>query len=338
VLLHPADDLDLDVTLRRGRIAIANFNDRPAKVRVRFANPSNVKKSVVWDLTLLEKGTEMIVNYWGGVVPGEAYSPKKDQSNRIGPFAAVWAVVKSGTVEFKYDLQPVQKLSAPPDGPIVTWESFRGALDFLPVKGVPTWLQPIPAVPEGLKFDTKTRTAVLAALENLASFLSGPNVDTGLVNAMKTNDTQQRRLVIRSAGAMDDLPRILEALSDKEMEVRQVAMETLRFWIGAAKDNDRKLFDELQPRLNETDSEIFMTLLYPFTPDQETDAARQDLLVRYLTHGKVEIRVLAHDHLIRMFPSGRSIAYNPTAPLAQVQAAANQWEAEIKKVRQQGGK
>jgi hypothetical protein len=329
VTLHPSQEFDLDVTLAKGRITVLNNKDQPLKMRLRFANPGKPEKNEIWDITLLERGTEVLLNLWGALPPGKQFYVKKDDVRRIPPNEFVLLLVMSGSIDFKLDLQAPFKMQPPPTDPLLQWDSQTGKLRPFPWPSVPFWAQPLPPSSKDFPIDVKTRQDVLAALENLARDLSGPNLETGFVAASKSTDTQQRRLVVRSRGAMGDVPGVIQALSDKLPEARHAAIETMRAFISAGRDNDYELFEQLQQTLDPASAETAMTLLHRPVPDENF----QDVLVKYLTHNKVEIRELAHDLLILLFPAGREIGYNSTAPLAQVQAAALKWDELVKKSR-----
>jgi len=328
VTLHPSDKFDLDLTLARGRIAMANSKSEPAKVRLRFANPANPQKGEVWDITLVEKGTEVIVNRAGFFLPGEPFYPNKEEPRRLGPIARVDLLVHSGTADLKLDLETPEKLAPPPAGPILVWESRMSRPILYKSEPMPAWVQPLPPLPKDA--DAKPRAAVQAALSSLNIDLSGQAIDTGLVKASASNDLQKRRLVVRCAGAMDDLPRVIDALEDKELEVRRAAIQTLRIWIGASRDNDYTLFQQLQPTYNPDDAQIIMSLLHRWTPEEDASSRLRDMLVNYLTHKKAAIRELAHVYLLNLpglFQPGSKIGYNALGP--DVGQRAKEWQKLI---------
>jgi hypothetical protein len=335
VVLHPSDQFDLDLTLQRGRIVLANPKDAPVKVRLRFANPSNPKSGEVWDMVLVEKGTEVLVNLLGLFPPGELFYRDKANTRRLGPMALAVVLVQSGVVNLTMDMHPVDKLVPPPAGPVLLWDSRSGQQKAFSADAVPPWASANPPVPPGI--DPKTRSAVLKALDSLNMDLSGLAVDSGLKKAMDSNEIQKSRLAVRCAGAIDDLQRVIDALVHKDIDVRRAAIETLRMWIAKDRDNDYKLFDELQTTYNPNDAENIMTLLHYFSHEQAADPATQMLLVDYLQHKKVAIRELAHDHLLILFPEGKKIGYNATAPKDQVSSAAKQWQMLVMQGKKQSG-
>jgi hypothetical protein len=326
VVLHPSDQVDLDFTLERGRVALTNPKDNPLKVRLRFANPANPEKGEAWEIILVEKNTEVIANLAGAMPVGELFFPAKTNPQRKGPLAVLVLVVTSGSASVKIDFQTIDKLTPPPEGPMLAWLSKEGVVKTFPQDALPPWTQEKPPLPKG--FEAKQRITVMGALSPLSTELSGSAVDTGLLNALKpSNDVQVRRLAVRAAGAMDDLQRVIDLLQDKDLDVRRAAVETLRIWIAGGWDHDYKLFDTLQTIYTRPESEIIMSLLHYYSPDQDRDPALHAALCQYLVHKKVAIRELAHDYLLRIRPDGIKIGYSAVAPEADVRQRAAVWQA-----------
>ncbi len=325
VIPHPPGKFDADLTLDRGRIVLANTKDQALMIRLRFDNPSNPGKGEVWDITL-DKGAEITIVRWGGLPPGEQFY-RKDSPRRQGPAATVAVLVVVGSARVKLDLQPADELLPPPNGKLLVWDSLIGRPTFRDAPGMPLWVQPLPPLPDAEP--KKVRDAVLAALGNLSIDLSGQSVEAGLLKAMASNDIHERREAVRCAAAMDDLGRVIDALIDKDLEVRLVAVESLRHWIGAGRGNVYKLFAALQPNYSEDEAEIILTLLHRWSPSQDADPQIRSLLVSYLTHRKVAIRELAHDYLLGlpdMLQPGLKIGYNALAPEDQLRQRALEWQ------------
>jgi hypothetical protein len=327
VTLHPSSQVDLDFTLERGRIILFNPKEQPLTVRLRFANPTNPAKSQIWDITLETKGTEVVANLCGIFPAGELFYPKRDNPERKGPVAVMVLLVTNGAAHVKADLQPPIALAPPPEGVILTWFSAVG--EIVQNKGaqgaeIPRWaIDPAPPLPKD--FPTKPRADVKNALGVLNGDLTNTPVDRGLLKAMQSSDIALQRLAVRSAGALDDLPRVIDALDHKEIDVRRAAIETLRLWNASAVGNDYRLFDQLKTTYSEQDASLLMSLLHTYSPQQESDPNFGDVMVRYLVHKKVAIRELAHDYLLRLYPAGAQINYSATAPEPVLQQGAKLW-------------
>ena len=123
--LHMDPQFDLDLTLLRGRIALKSGKAQ-ANVRLRFHNPADVTKGESWKITLLEKGTEVIVNLAGIMLPGEPFYPDKENPRRTGPIAVALLLVHTGSATVGPESQPGEKLVPPPAGPLLLWDSRGG--------------------------------------------------------------------------------------------------------------------------------------------------------------------------------------------------------------------
>ena len=171
--LHMDPQFDLDLTLLRGRIAL-KIGKAQANVRLRFHNPADVTKGESWKITLLEKGTEVIVNLAGIMLPGEPFYPDKENPRRTGPIAVALLLVHTGSATVGPESQPGEKLVPPPAGPLLLWDS-RGGQKSLKLDAMPPWVQPLPPIPkEGdTKALTVARESILAAMESLNADLTG---------------------------------------------------------------------------------------------------------------------------------------------------------------------
>src|SRR5262249_17760165 len=63
VRLQPSPDVDLELTLERGRVLVANRKAQgPARVRVHFNEEKPKPKPETWEITLAEPGTEVALD------------------------------------------------------------------------------------------------------------------------------------------------------------------------------------------------------------------------------------------------------------------------------------
>ena len=70
-------------------------------------------------------------------------------------------------------------------------------------------------------------------------------------------------------------------------------------------------------------------LLYGFTPEEKREPATYEVLVGSLNHSRPAVRQLAHWHLVRLVPDGKTIPFNALAPDAELQRAQDQWRALV---------
>src|SRR5262249_11316351 len=102
VTLHENKDLDVDLTLHRGRIVVTNLRgDDPLRVRLRFNNPTESDTLEPADLPLEEKGTEGLVDRGSYFAAYEPYYKDKTHPNRVGPTSGMGFIVMSGHMAVK---------------------------------------------------------------------------------------------------------------------------------------------------------------------------------------------------------------------------------------------
>jgi hypothetical protein len=326
VVLHPSTQVALDVTLKRGRIAVTNPTDKPLKMRLRFHNPGEPDKGEVWEV-VLDKDSEVFFNRSGVFFDGEPFYPNSKSTNRVGPMGVMLFVVTSGQVSLKAsDGHKYDKLVAPPDGPLIVWTSKDGLLDPpQKLKSTPPWTSTAP--PPLPNVDAKLRAAVNKALSDLSVDLAAKDIDKVLLKTLeKPGDLQKRRLAVRCAGAIDDFERVIDTFKDKDKEVRWTAIETLSVWITHERDNDYRLFEALQLTHGPFESKTIMELLHGFSREQFGDPATYKQLIDYLTDKHIAIREIAYWHLWHMVPAGQGIPYNATDNETLLRRAARDWQ------------
>jgi hypothetical protein len=330
VIVHPSTQVALDVTLKRGRIAVTNPTDRPLKVRLRFHNPAEPDNGEVWEV-VLDKDSEAIFNRSGLFFEGEPFYAKSKSPNRVGPMGLMWFVVTSGQAGLKAsEGHKFDKLLAPPDGPVLVWTSKHGLLDPPKVKpkGLPDWANTKP--PPLPNVDAKLRALVNKALSDLSMDLAATGIDKVLLSTLTSaGDPQKRRLAVRCAGAVDDLERVIDTFKDKDKDVRWTAIETLSVWITHERDNDYRLYEALQLTHGPFESQTIMELLHGFPREQLGDPATWQQMITYLTDKDVAIREIAYWNLWHLVPLGREIPYDAAASEMQLRQAAKAWQILI---------
>ena len=76
-------------------------------------------------------------------------------------------------------------------------------------------------------------------------------------------------------------------------------------------------------------AQTIVHLLIGFDDEERARPATYAMLLSELEHAKPMIRSLAHWHLVRLAPEGKSIAYDPSLVPAQSQAAIAAWRLLI---------
>jgi hypothetical protein len=123
---------------------------------------------------------------------------------------------------------------------------------------------------------------------------------------------------------------LVGALADKRGDVRDQAVLVLRNWLGRRPGQADKLFAELT-RDGYSRIQAGTVLFLLFGPDEKQLAqpAAYDILIAMLGSEKTAVRELAHWHLVRQVPAGKSIAYDPAGPAEARQEAQASWRRLI---------
>jgi hypothetical protein len=239
VELHHHGVLDLDLTLRRGRILLANtHSDRPARVRVRFENTTDPESKEMWDLTLEEKDTEVLIDCFGFFDPdkpfhasarnrdlrneegyvyvaaGKPFQDDRKNRDRTSPVTQIGLTVLNGSVRLRMD-SVTHALKAPPGPARMVWNSERGPAGPLPLQKLEDWTRPNPPLPKGLPKEVADLRGELHRAANQLSLDLFGTPELGILKALNSAEPTRRKLAVRACGALDILPRMVDALTDK---------------------------------------------------------------------------------------------------------------------------
>jgi hypothetical protein len=141
----------------------------------------------------------------------------------------------------------------------------------------------------------------------------------------------ERTAAVNAMGALDDVHGLFVTLaSSPHADTRDHAVLALRNWLGRAPGQTAKLDAGLKKAgYTDVEARTLLHLLYGFTPDEKREPATYDLLLTSLKHSRPAVRQLAHWHLIRLVPEGKTIAFEPLAPEAEQQRNYDQWRQLI---------
>jgi hypothetical protein len=362
ITMHKHDELDLDLTLHRGRILVTNRQKTPAQIRLRFHNTTEPDQHEVWDLLLKDKGAEVFIERTTAIPLGEPFylKPKKP-GERKGPATAVHVVVREGTVELRRN-QATYHLRKPPGDARFYWVSTTGVgkekLEQLPDYASDKFDMPEPKFPADMKPEMKkqildyhkkfleTRQKMKEARKKLTTdLLASPDkieaVLKSLMKAKKPDEYAERILAVRCYGAVDRVDRLVDELANKDfIDVRRTAVDTLRRWLSYEWDNDHVVYQVL------TDQALYMSLeaadlirmLHGFSATEAlaSPPVIYDALIGRLNDDKLALRELAglalYVELPRYFsqPVGLDIEYAPNAPEDVRAKAVKAWQKLLK--------
>jgi len=233
---HDGRAYDLDFTLREGRVLLTNTKEKgPARIWVRLPG-------FAWQLTLAEPGTRVGLEIYGRWPRGVRFA--KEPRPGEEPTKVLVLLMLKGQAQLTTDTHSYE-LSAPPGPALMTWDSVAGeASGPQRLRALPAWADPNVLVPaEGKAVDEVVRT-YKATLKKTGS---PEETMTALFNAAatekdKSRAAQMREFAVLGWNALDDLPRVAEALADPgSADVRDAAVLALRMWIGAEVGRDQQL-------------------------------------------------------------------------------------------------
>jgi hypothetical protein len=314
IVLHVPDaDRDVDFTLDRGRVVLANLRQGAARVRLRFPNE-------IWDLTL-ESQAQLSVELWSRYPRDVPFSPVPGGE---GPMYMLYLLVLKGEAAVRFDFRTTA-LQAPAR---LSWTNIGPGVEGpQPLAEPPRWFaKPLPQVAQVQQ--------MIAALDelNLALNRKGANLDLVLAETRESPRPATRMLGILCLGAIDAISGLVDALEDERPDVREEAINTLRHWSGLRPDNDRILFQLLQDKKNysRVHATIFMQLLHGFSENDSARPETYDTLLAYLKHDKIAIRELAWYHLSRLVPEqARRMPFDAAADKEQRDRQYDLWRQFI---------
>jgi hypothetical protein len=309
VVLNKSTEHALDVTLERGIIVFKNLKEGDARVRLRL-------RGEPWDLTLrpgARVGLELYARYAAGVISD--FDKKIEE-----PCAQVVCLVLEGRA-FLTAGDEGFALQAPPGLALGHWDNLERKLALSRLDKIPEFIRPMTPAEKDVFDKAGAAAATLSARDKSASLRA----------LLGKDDLVARKTGVVCAGALDEIPILLECLEDaKEHEVRTQAIVVLRHYLGRGPkevgDVYRTLIDS---KLTKVQASLFLELAFGFTPEQREEPATFDVLIRLLEHPRLAVRELAHWHLTRLAPLERPIAYDPTGPAADRTKAARQWREVI---------
>jgi uncharacterized protein (TIGR03000 family) len=213
------------------------------------------------------------------------------------------------------------RLTAPPGPALVRWNTIDKQPEVQRMEKVPPELSAL-ASTEGEAF-----AAICAACAGLTTKELGPALDALMASGQKA----ERLVGVTTAGAVDDLPRVIKGMGDaKHADLRDHAVIVLRHWLGRGKGQLERLHQSLLKQgVSDVRARTLLQLVLGFDQEQQTRPETYELLLHSLQHPRVEVRELARWHLVRLAPAGRAFGFDAAAPEAARQKAVAQWQRLI---------
>jgi hypothetical protein len=318
VVLHkPAAGVDVDLTLRRGRVYLSSAKEGPAVVRLRFEGEA-------WDLTLREAGTEV------GVDLLKHYTRDVKYKEGEGPRAELALCVLKGKAGIKIDTFHYSNLQGPPGPALILWDNIgAGAQGPMPVDAVPPiWSKDPP------KTDL-ARDMVIALQEQSVRMVGNKPLDVALVEGLQVERPASRLLAVYSLGAINEARKLLEILGEADPTHyldRDTAVFTLRRWLSRGPQQGQQLYDPKtrggllkDMKYQSSEAVIILELLHDFDDVERRSPETFGLMARYLRNkDRVAIAELAWWQLRHLSGGVKLPAFNAADPLEfRAKAAAD---------------
>lgn len=323
VVLHDSRTYDLDFTLHRGRVVVANRKEKgPARIWVRLAETAI-------ELTLNEPGDAVclaLYGFWPRGVPFRE-TPKADEDR---PRRSLRLAVLHGQIQIKAD-GTQQALAAPPGPAYFQWDSVDGAAEAAERRdAVPEWADMKKESPRG-----EVIARVVGKYQELAKDREPRTALLDLLAAAENESDKERakataQFAVFGLAAINEIDSVMQALGNsKHAAVRRTAVVALRHWIGDATGNDLHLYRFLIERQSypKAQAATILQLLHSAMAAEEPDT--YETLIAYLRHRNLAIRELAWWHLTRLVPEGLQVPYDPAGSEEERAKAYSAWKERI---------
>jgi hypothetical protein len=296
----PPRDFDADFTLLAGRVYLGSRKAGGARIRVRASTE-------VWDITLPDEKTDVMVEAITGFAPGTAYA----QGRGEGPRTDVRAVVLRGTAGIRAPKRPKDfpKVAAPA---VVSWNNKGGRLsdpELVKDEEMPRYVKfPLVDAKEGAEAQKllNETAARLTDKDGLKAMLTerlteAPKPPMSVQEA-RAQFLQLLHVILAQAAALtvDPQPNGVRLLIDRLREqtrgfARLPAIVALSYWSAQAPGNSELLYRQLvdESGFSAEDADLIIRLLRGYMPPGRPRGEDLDALVGMLNHPSVAIRELA---------------------------------------------
>jgi hypothetical protein len=295
VTLHDNRDVDLDLTLQRGRIVIGNRPTGAALVRVRFHDQA-------WEIRLQQPTSEIGLEIRSRVLPG---------TGPWVPYVQVALLVEGGDVELirngKTEVLPPRK--------VILWNSLAQESDNSPnivLKETRGWMLKKNTYPE----DVRKAVAAFSDRMSRKPRIADDRTSMMAIACQESLDEESRWeqwAGLWTLGAMDQLRDVIRTLEkEDQFAARFAAIDALVHWLGRQPDQDAPLKSLLEERgYSAAESATLLQLLRGY--DQINVDIVNELLGQ-LSSRRTIIRELAFLNLREAFGPDKLKEFNPLAP------------------------
>jgi len=316
VTLHGGVDYDLDFTLERGMVEIADGKPQgSACVKIRARDQA-------WEAILKDSTSRLLVEYYSAWPKGARF--KKNPGPADVPIARMTFLVLQGQVELRH-AGTEMAMAAPPGLAVIEWDSVTG-MDPGPsrLEELPDWVQP-----PKTDADKAFAKGFEDRLARFADEARAKSFDAAIDKFLASDDPLDRRLAVIALAASDQLPRLGKALRESDQpDVWENAVLAIRHWMGRGPGQHQKLYQGMidAKTFTPAEAETAVQLLHDFGDDDLTRPAAYQYLINHLESQQLFVRGLAYWHLSRLVPEGQKFGYDPFGPQEARDAAVKKWK------------
>jgi hypothetical protein len=314
VRFHAPKDADLDISLDRGILVLTNTKKSgAARVRVHM-------RSEIFEITLHEPKAKLGIEVYGRHTPGPAKLKDIKDDDPIANIA-FFALLGEVVINTKTN---ATRLQAPPGAAMYLWDNVTRTGEVVRFDVLPDSVKPMSA-DERKQFDAICRIGKAWAAD-------ASNLGKRLEQSADKGDPMERKAAVVAFGALDDLPRLMQILGNKDhADTREMAIIVIRHWLGREPGQSIRLYHYLTKNENNTPTQAknILHLLNGIAVEKRRQPQTYDLLILALNHSKLLARELAHWHLVRLVPEGKSIEYDAAGTEMQRQEAIAAWRRLI---------
>jgi len=311
VILHPAKDHDLNLTVDRGIVVLVNRKKKGA------AKVCLGVRGQKWEVDLKSPGAKVAVEIYSRHVPSSDVHKEDDPTTYVVMIVVEGkAFVDSGAAG--------KALRAPPGPAMVVWDSI----------GRQDEVRTLDELPQGIKPKDEKEKQLFKDICHCTAHFNEGKTAAALDHLLKSERKTDRLVGVTALGALDEVEKLLGVLANPHhADARDHAILVLRHWAGRSPGQLKKLQATITGPLGYTpvQAKNFLHLLIGLTDQEKKQEGSLEFLVDLLNHRQLPVRELARWHLVRLIPEGQDIVYDAAAAEPERLRAMEQWRKLLHK-------
>jgi hypothetical protein len=173
---------------------------------------------------------------------------------------------------------------------------------------------------------------IRAGLARFRDLAKQKSISEAVGQLLQSKTPEERRIAVALLGATDHVAGLANVMANASRpDVWENGVVVIRHWIGREPGQDQKFYEALidQKKLTPAQAETVMQLLHGFSDDALAQPETYEALLDLLESDQTAIRGLAHWHLYRLVPAGRTIGFDALAVAAKRTQDIQAWRQLI---------